>query len=186
MQVREEQASEAAKAIAAHLFEHGLAKTSLRQLAAAAGVSDRMLVYYFGSKAEALRAGALHLAQSFAMELSTADRIPEKASFEELLPVLGGLFSDETVAPFMRLWIDVISAAGHGVEPYPDIVKAISSFFVSWIEARLSTADPEQRADEAAALMVIIDGIALLSEAADEGVSERAAGFLIKRLSGPM
>jgi AcrR family transcriptional regulator len=42
--------------LAEHLLQTGLAKTSLRQLAAAAEVSDRMLIYYFGSKAEVLSA----------------------------------------------------------------------------------------------------------------------------------
>ncbi len=183
MQVREEQAAEAAKAIADHLFEHGLAKTSLRQLAAAANVSDRMLVYYFGSKAEALRAGALKLAERFADDLRTRDQVPDQATFEELVEIAIGLFSDDQVKPFMRLWIDIISAAGHGVVPYPDVVKTISRFLIGWIDSRLSTEDPEQRAQEAAGILAMIDGLALLGEAAGEETRDQAAACLMPRLT---
>ena len=36
--------------LAAYVLEHGLAGLSLRPLAAAAGTSDRMLLYHFASK----------------------------------------------------------------------------------------------------------------------------------------
>jgi len=43
--------------LAAHVLTHGLGQASLRPLARAAGTSDRMLLYHFGSK-EALMADA--------------------------------------------------------------------------------------------------------------------------------
>jgi AcrR family transcriptional regulator len=45
MSTRDEQRDKVVERLAGHLLEHGLARTSLRQLAAAAGVSDRMLLY---------------------------------------------------------------------------------------------------------------------------------------------
>lgn len=36
--------------LAAHVLRHGLGSASLRPLAKAAGTSDRMLIYHFGSK----------------------------------------------------------------------------------------------------------------------------------------
>ena len=38
--------------LAAYVLENGLADVSLRPLAKAAGTSDRMLLYHFGSKEE--------------------------------------------------------------------------------------------------------------------------------------
>ncbi|MCB0035085.1 MAG: helix-turn-helix transcriptional regulator, partial [Anaerolineales bacterium] len=40
----------AVERIANHLLAEGLNKTGLRLLAEVAGTSDRMLIYYFGSK----------------------------------------------------------------------------------------------------------------------------------------
>ena len=42
--------------LAAYVLENGLADVSLRPLAKAAGTSDRMLLYHFGSKEELVAA----------------------------------------------------------------------------------------------------------------------------------
>ncbi|MFY8208820.1 MAG: TetR/AcrR family transcriptional regulator, partial [Caulobacter sp.] len=47
MNVRDEQRARVIAVLADHLLATGLSQASLRQLAAAAGVSDRMLLYYF-------------------------------------------------------------------------------------------------------------------------------------------
>ena len=46
MTTREEQRQLVIERLSRHLLDVGLAQASLRQLAAAAGVSDRMLLYY--------------------------------------------------------------------------------------------------------------------------------------------
>jgi AcrR family transcriptional regulator len=45
--------------ITAHIIEHGLSETALRQLASIAGTSHRMLIYYFGSR-DGLLGAVLH------------------------------------------------------------------------------------------------------------------------------
>jgi len=54
MAVRAVQRQVVTERLAGHLLASGLSRTSVRQLAAAAQVSDRMLLYYFRDKAEAL------------------------------------------------------------------------------------------------------------------------------------
>mgnify|MGYP000446911998 CR=1 FL=1 len=54
MALRAAQRQVVTERLAGHLLASGLARTSVRQLAAAAGISDRMLLYYFRDKAEAL------------------------------------------------------------------------------------------------------------------------------------
>ncbi|NCU12087.1 MAG: TetR/AcrR family transcriptional regulator, partial [Sphingomonadaceae bacterium] len=77
MSVRDEQREAVVERLAAHLLETGLSRTSLRQLAAAAGVSDRMLLYYFADKAEVLSAVLARVAGELAMRLTKA--IPDGA-----------------------------------------------------------------------------------------------------------
>ena len=50
-------------AMADHLLAHGLAGSPLRALAAAAGTSDRMLLYYFSDRDDLLAALLRHVAQ---------------------------------------------------------------------------------------------------------------------------
>ena len=52
MTVRAAQRQVVTERLAGHLLASGLSRTSVRQLAAAAGVSDRMLLNYLGDKAE--------------------------------------------------------------------------------------------------------------------------------------
>ena len=54
MSPRDEQRERVIGALTGHLLRTGLSQSSLRQLAAAAEVSDRMLLYYFVDKAEVL------------------------------------------------------------------------------------------------------------------------------------
>jgi AcrR family transcriptional regulator len=56
MTVRAVQRQVVTERLAGHLLATGLARTSVRQMAAAAGVSDRMLLYYFKDKAEVIAA----------------------------------------------------------------------------------------------------------------------------------
>ena len=59
-------------ALALHLLNTGLSRTSLRQLAGAAGISDRMLLYYYADKAEALAAAMAAVAAGIAEQLAAA------------------------------------------------------------------------------------------------------------------
>ena len=54
MAPKDQQRAQAAQRLKQHLLETGLSQSSLRQLAAAAGISDRMLLYYFDDKSDAL------------------------------------------------------------------------------------------------------------------------------------
>ena len=49
------QRAHALEQVIAYLLSEGLEETGLRRLAQAAGTSDRMLIYYFGSKEALLR-----------------------------------------------------------------------------------------------------------------------------------
>ena len=56
MDVRSKRREEAIERMADHLLAEGLGAATLRPLAAAAGTSDRMLLYYFNDKDELLSA----------------------------------------------------------------------------------------------------------------------------------
>ncbi|MEL0212249.1 MAG: TetR family transcriptional regulator, partial [Novosphingobium sp.] len=75
MSVREQQREKVVMLLAEHLLETGLTQTSLRQLANAGGVSDRMLLYYFPDKAAVMAAAIERVAGSLAAAL--AELLPE-------------------------------------------------------------------------------------------------------------
>lgn len=162
MNVRDEQRDRVVEALAAHLLRTGLAQASLRQLAAAAGVSDRMLLYYFSDKAEVLALAMERLAGDMALRLATALPEGERLSQTALTARAARLVVDETFRPFMRLWIEAVAAAARGEVPFVDIAARIGEGFLVWLEDRLDPATTVDPAGTAAAILALLDGLALL------------------------
>jgi AcrR family transcriptional regulator len=183
---RDEQRAKAIDHLAAHLLRTGLAETSLRQLAAVAGVSDRMLLYYFRDKTEVLAAAMERNAADLAALLATA--IPEGAllSISELIGAAAAFTTADATRPYMRLWIEVIGAAARGEAPFVEIAQAIVAGFLQWIEAHLAPdafEDPESRRTASAAVLAFIDGLAFLEIGVGPALT-RDAARLMSRLTG--
>jgi AcrR family transcriptional regulator len=188
MITRDEQRDQAVERLAAHLLRTGLAEASLRQLAAAAGVSDRMLLYYFRDKADVLASVMQRIAAELAGDLAAA--VPAGAGMPaaRLIAVAAGLIGQARIRPYMRLWIEVVAAAVRGEAPFAEIAQQIAAGFMHWIESRLDPeepGDPDARQALAAAVLAVIDGIALLEVCAGPELTDRAAqamgGLLLER-----
>lgn len=185
MNVREDQRAAVIVRLSSHLLDHGLAHTSLRQLAAAAGVSDRMLLYYFADKAEVLTATLTRISEALVEALDAAlpdERVPPDILLMRALE----LTRSPTVQPSIRLWLEIVTAAARGQAPFAELAAQILKGFLGWLEQRLDVAEHEQRAEAAAHILATVDGIALydlvgrpdLARAA-QTISERG-GFVSK------
>lgn len=174
---RDEQRDRAVAALAAHLLATGLSQCSLRQLAAAAGVSDRMLLYYFADKAEALALPMQRLAGEMAGRMSGVIGAEERLPPQLFTARVAGLVVNPEFRPYMRLWIEAVAAAAREEEPFVQIVRRITSGFLQWIAEHLdgSVTDP---AGTAAALLGLIDGLALVDICAGPQTAQAAARSL--------
>ena len=186
MSIRDDQRERVVERLAAHLLETGLAQTSLRQLAAAAGVSDRMLLYYFADKVELLSAVLARIAASATVGLGEA--MPDGQTFTPAQFILRA--TEVTARPemrrFMRLWIAVIAAAAKGEEPFVSISAQIVAGFQQWGEARLELPVGADRAGLALAMIAVIDGLAVVEICSGEALAARASGALGSLLAGPL
>lgn len=164
--------------LAAHLLRTGLSQASLRQLAAAAGVSDRMLLYYFTDKTEVLGLTMARIANGLAERLGNAipagPRLPPAA-----LIARAARFSIEAeMRPMMRLWIEVVAAAARREAPFEVIAQQVTQGFLEWIDQRLEAPIGADRQAIAATILAMIDGIALVAVCTDAGLSSRAVDQL--------
>jgi AcrR family transcriptional regulator len=175
--IRDTQRARVIAAIGAHLLATGLAETSLRQLAAAAGVSDRMLLYYFTDKADLLAQAMAQIAADSAAVL--ADAIPAGAALSagQLIGEAVRVTSAPAMKPFMRLWIEVVAAAARGEAPFPGIAHQITQGFLSWIEARLGATPEAERAAAAAMILAVVDGMALVEVCSGAALTAQAADY---------
>ena len=128
--------------LAAHVIEHGLQGASLRPLAKAAGTSDRMLLYHFGSKDALVEALLDYLARMYSAALDQAfpsDPPPTRqACIEQVLAMVRQPF----FAPFMRIWWDIVAGAAKGDAAYRKAAQAMMHRQLEWFEAHMPSASP--------------------------------------------
>ena len=173
---RQAQRERVIQALADHLLCHGLGANSLRQLATAAGTSDRMLLYYFKDKAEIMSVVLDRIAGRFAEALDQA-MPPERLPPEQLLVRASALVRTPEMRPTMRLWLDMVAAAARQEPPFPAIATDLLRQLMDWVETRLAGPEGPARRQRAALLLAIIDGIVLfeMKGGSDEADAAEAA-----------
>jgi AcrR family transcriptional regulator len=168
---RDDQRERVTALLAEHLLATGLGQTSLRQLAKAADVSDRMLLYYFTDKADVLGAAMARVAAQMSGGLAAA--LPEGTALPpgELVVLAARLTSGEEMRAFMRLWVEVIAAAARGEEPFVGIAGQVVAGFRAWLAPRLDVPPGTDREALAGAIIALIDGLALVDICSSEAQS---------------
>ncbi|MEM9838745.1 MAG: TetR/AcrR family transcriptional regulator [Pseudomonadota bacterium] len=159
---RLEQRAKVAEALVEHVLATGLSQVSVRQLAAAAGISDRMLIYYFGNKAtavsEVLMAAAMRMEAMLSAALPPGVRLPRQAMFDTMTAALR---SEETRL-FMALWIEIIAKSFREPDPYGPVATRIARFFLQWMIDRIEGETDDERKSNAALVFAMIDGMAMI------------------------
>lgn len=143
-----------------HVLIHGLAAASLRPLARAAGTSDRMLLYYFPTKADLIAAILETIAARLTAMLGAATSTPQPLA--ALRQSLVDSLSNEALWPYMRIWLEIAAGAARGDPLLARVGQAIGRGFLAWGESQLLSADPQARAREAAQLLVFVEGALFL------------------------
>jgi AcrR family transcriptional regulator len=154
-------------ALARHVLRSGLNAASLRPMAAAAGTSDRMLIYHFGSKERLVDALLRHLAEDLARRLDPL--VPARPGEGEaaLLRRIVALLRSPRFRPYGRVWLDIVSAAAQGGVAQRRAGGAIIDAFLDWLALR----HPAGHAGAAAAL-VRIEGVLVMDAVGRQAVAD--------------
>lgn len=149
--------------LAQAVLAQGLGQASLRPLAKAAGTSDRMLLYHFGTK-EALIADLLgFLARSYAASIDAAMAADARATTrgQALARILKHARSEE-MRPFQQLWWEIVAGAARGVPGYQPAAQAMMTELLGWLEGQMPADDPDP-AGGARYLLTLIEGALMLA-----------------------
>jgi AcrR family transcriptional regulator len=165
-----------------HLLETGLARSSLRQLAQAAGTSDRMLLYYFPDKEALMEQVLTHLGHQLAIALDAAIPPQERLHPARLVERIAGIAAGPVLGRYMRVWTEVSAAAGEGVPPFPATADRIGTLFHAWIESRMQMPDPARATAVASLILTVVDGAALLQPIAQGQIASQACAELVRLL----
>jgi AcrR family transcriptional regulator len=157
-----------------HMLAHGLAASSLRALAKAAGTSDRMLLYYFADKADLVGAALARIAERI-VGFMEAQGAREPRDAETVRREVAAIVLSDDLWPYMRIWLELATLSAHGDPLYRGVGEAIGRGFLAWGTAQIDAPDDETRAREAARLLASIEGLVLLKALGLDDVCERAA-----------
>ena len=128
--------------LAAYVLEHGLAGLSLRPLAAAAGTSDRMLLYHFGSKQQLVAQLLEHIAARYTLALNEVMPSGRLESRAACLETVVAATRGAAFRPYLVLWWQIVAGAAQGESPYAAAAGAIMDRLLAWLEELLPLDDP--------------------------------------------
>ena len=179
MTIRDERREAAIERMADHVLSEGLGAATLRPLAAAAGTSDRMLLYYFADKGELLTATLERIAARMMAQLDGAIPAEPRRPFPALLEQVWAAMASESLRPYMPLWLDLASGAARGLQPHREIAGDIADGFLAWVAIRLQR---EGDAPSSAPLFLAsIEGMYLLEAIGRSALADAAAAELVSR-----
>jgi len=163
--------------IAGLVLAEGLGTLGLRGLADRIRTSGRMLLYYFQTKE------LLVIAVLACVNARLTNRLAEYSSGPAMSPSrffqrVMELAQHPDMAPFMRLWTEVIARGARGEAPFDQVAAKIVHSWVGWIESRLEPS-PQAKPGRAAAILSLVEGTILL-EMACPGSTEGVQAYISK------
>ena len=188
---RDDRREAAIDRMADHVLAEGLGAATLRPLAAAAGTSDRMLLYYFAHKDEILTATLDRIAARMIVELNQAIPAKPQQAFNALLRQAWTALASERLKLFMPVWLDLAAGAARGLQPHRDIAGRIADGFLAWVTARLLPEEGGTPSALAPLFLAMIEGSHLLSafgrgSIADTAIDQVRPAPVARRLRASM
>ena len=181
MNIRDDRREAAIERMADHVLSEGLGAATLRPLAAAAGTSDRMLLYYFADKDELLTATLARIAARMTVQLDRAIPVEPRRPFPVLLEGVWAALASESLQPFMPLWLDLASGAARGLQPHRDVAGEIADGFLAWVTIRLQPESDGEPSLLAPLFLTSIEGMYLLKAIGRSSIAESAVIELASR-----
>lgn len=148
--------------LAAYILAHGLAGVSLRPLAKAAGTSDRMLIYHFGSKDELITQVLDYIAGIYSAALDTALGGSRANSRQEVVAKVLAHMREPAMQPFLALWWDIVAGAARGGASHKEAAERMMDRLLEWMEAQMPDDDPDPKGG-ARYLLTMVEGAQMLS-----------------------
>jgi AcrR family transcriptional regulator len=150
--------------------EKGLARRSLRDLAAQVGTSHRMLIHHFGSREGLLTAVVEAVEQD---QNDRLDELPDDAA--EAVRVSWRRYSVPSLWPFERLFFECYARGAQGEPPFKRLVPALVERTLAAVSTRADVrADEEGRAGARLGLAVIRGLLLDLVATGDRKATDRA------------
>lgn len=154
-------------------FDDGLSSLSFGRVAKRLGISDRVVVYYFPTKADLVGEVIAGMGAQLQVTLASAFNEPA-ADHLQLLRVAWPVVTAPAADRVFALFFEANGLAAIGREPYVDIVPLLVETWISWL-TDFFEGNPTDRRTEAATAIAVLDGLLLLRQLAGVESADRAA-----------
>lgn len=169
--------------VAEYLIKNGIGGATLRPLAKSIGTSDRMLIYYFGSKDALLASAVESIADKiiYAVENSLESKPATPGKF---ILDLWNLFVHPSNRHAAYLFLEVEVLSLRHVKPYRQIAQRLLARWSQLIDAGLTRAGlpPKELADLGTAIGAELVGLFLIHFIRGEDVAKPALERLLYRI----
>jgi AcrR family transcriptional regulator len=140
------------------------------------GVSDRMVVYYFPSKADLATEVLVLVGTRLTDVLAHAFTVPA-ADHAAIARAAWPLLARPAIDPWFALFFEANGMAAAGRAPYVELVPQLVDGWVNWVAGFL-TGPVRQRRAQAEATVALLDGLLLLRQLGGPTAANRAARAL--------
>ncbi len=166
--------------IADYILKNGIKNASLRNIAYAISISNRMLLHYFKDKEEMMTEALTHITKNF---LSIIENVKlEKMSLSSLIPYLYHILKATGINLYIQLFLELISFSAEQNEPYSSIAGKIGEIFYNWIENSIIINNDENKEEKISFTFAIIEGIVILNALHYDEKIEKALSYIAKKL----
>lgn len=157
-------------------LDDGIGSLTYGRLARRLGASDRVVVYYFPSKATLLADVLVEIGNRLQLVLAHAFTGPAAGHTQMAKAAYAALANDDADAIF-AVYFEACGLAAAGVKPFQELAAALVDGWVGWLSG-FFRGNLKQRHSEAEATLVLIDGLLLMRQLAGPQAADRAAKAL--------
>lgn len=159
--------------LAAYVLAHGFSDASLRPMAKAAGTSDRMLLYHFGSKQKLMDELLAYLADIYAKALEAAFPSGRSETLRICIDQVMAATRSAEFQPFIRLWWQAVAGGASGEADWIDSSGRIMGTMLDWLETHLPAGLPDPKGT-AHHMLAVIEGASMLDAVGRSDIADLA------------
>ena len=156
------------------VLTEGVSTLSFGRVAKELEISDRMVVYYFPTKAELVTAAVLAIGADLQLMLEKAFG-SEPLDAKELMRRAWPVLSLKKAQPMFNGFFEIIGLASAGQAPYADLAPVLMNGWIDWLATRVNAPTKTRKREVAASIVAQIDGLLMIRRISGEQIARGAA-----------